>query len=369
MALLNRISSGLVFLDEFATDRLNPVWQVSPSDESRYSLTERPGYLRLKHGDPDLFILMNSPRFDHVFEMDVDYSPVRASDQGGIAAFRDKDTRIEMLEYYDPDKGTAQQWGVIRMKRTGDLFEGYGSNDTGKTWELVGVSYLTAPKIGMTLKGIQESSSDTLDVSVARVYRDTTVQVGNISAGMTVQLLSKTGTKLAEAKCEQDKDYVKVDVSKLRFPLEAQIKLFNASMFEIAATAVMTDVWGGDVYWYGMKLDLEVDTILMRQDREYQLGNMQGGLIEKKVFVVNNNDITLTNVRVSVAAFSEYFGWEWVDIAEDVYLQPGIYQDGLLLGTIQPQEKVPIWFRIKRQPEQQIASLNDYKFRIVFESG
>lgn len=369
MSLVNRISNGLVFRDQFETIELNSMWQVSPSDNTRYSLTEKPGYLRLKHGDPDLFILMNSPRFDFVMEVDTKYVPVRASDQGGIVAFRDKDTRLELLEYFDPATGTTIAYDRIRIIRRSDLIEGYGSNNNGKTWDLIGVSYLSAPKIGVVLHGIQEAQSSNLDISEIRMYRDTTVQIGNLIPGQLVKLVDDKGVTIGAETCDVNSDHVKINGVNFTFPLKGKIQIYDTSSLLLDETTLLTDIWGGDVFWYGVKLDLEVDGILMRQDREYQLGNMEAGLIERIMYVVNNNDIPLYNVRASVLALSEYYGWEWTDIASDLYGQPGTYQDSILLGTIQPGERVPVWCKITRRPYQQIASLQDYKFRIMFESG
>lgn len=369
MALVNRISNGLVFRDSFDSGVLDAKWQVSPSDDTRYSLTESRGTLRLKHGDPDLFVLMLAPRYDFVFEAETNYAPTRASDQGGIVAFRDKDTRLELLEYFDPATGTRFGYDKIRMIRKADLFEGYGSNDGGKTWELIGVSYLSAPKIGFVLHGIKEAQSVNLDIPEVRMYRSTTVQVGNLIPGQSVKLCDEKGTVIKTDTCKDNSDHVDLDCTNVVFPLKGKIQIYDTTGHLLEDGEVVEDIWGGDVFWYGVKLDLEVDGVLMRQDREYQLGNMEQGIIERAMYVINNNDIPITNVRVSIAALGGYHGWEWTDVAQDVFGQPGTYQDKVFLGTIRPGEKVPLWCKITRQPAQQLASLQDYKFRIMFESG
>jgi len=369
LSLLNRISSGLVFRDTFDSPELNSMWQISPSDDRRYSLTERPGVLRLKHGDPDLFCLMTSPQFDYVFEVDTDYQPIRASDQGGIVVYRDKDTRIELLEYYDPQVGASKGYNRLRMVKKSELYAGYGSDDNGKTWELIGTTFLSSPKIGIVLHGIQESQSDTLDVLEVRMYRDTTIQVGNLQEGLKVKLLDGAGVLIKEATCEKDRDHVKLDVFNCNFPLTGKLQLLDPTGLILAETDVINDLWGGDVFWYGIHLDLEIDGVLLREDREFFLGNMENGIIEKKAYVVNNHDIPIPNVRISVQAFAEYQGWEWVDIAQDLFGQPSIYKDTYFIGTMQPGDRVPFWMKVTKRAGSQMVSLSDYKFRILFESG
>jgi hypothetical protein len=369
MGLLNRILSGLVFKDDFSSTVLNEMWQVSPSNPSRYSLTDVPGVLRLKHGEPDVYVLMNAPRFDFVFEADTNYAPTRPLDQGGLVAFRDKDTRVELLEYYDPATGTTYAYDRLRMVRKGDLVEGYGTNDNGSTWELIGVTFINAPKIGFVLHGVQETQSVPLDIKEMRMYRSTLIQIGNVVEGMRAVLLNEYNNVLRDEICKKDRDHIDLDVSTLQMPIKAKLRLYDAMGSLIEETPVMTDIWGGDLFWYGVKLDVEIDGTLLRQDREFQLGNMQGGVIEKKIYIINNNDISIPNVRISVEAYSDYFGWQWVDVARDVFGQPGSYQDAIYVGNMMPNDRTPVWIKIKRQPEQQFASLNDYKFRLAVESG
>lgn len=343
------------------------MWQISPSDETRYSLKERPGFLRLKHGSSDVFCLMTIPHFDFVFEIDTDYSPLRASDQGGIAVYRDKDTRIELLEYYDPDVGGAKGYNRLRIVRQSDLYSGYGSDDNGKTWELIGTTYMTAPKIGMVLHGIQESQSDTLDIDQVRIYRSPFIQVGNLSQGTVAKLMTPAGVVVKQATCQPDKDFVSLDVSNLNFPFQGKVQIVDSKGMVIGETEVFDNIWGGDVYTYGISLDLEINGLTMREDREFQLGNMQNGLIERKAYIINNQEVTIPNLTVAIESFSEYLGWEWADLAEDLFGQPATYKDSLFVGRVQPGERIPIWIKVTRRSGA-IATLSDYKFRITFES-
>lgn len=369
MALLNRISSGHILTDNFDSSILNTsIWQASPTDSSRYSLTERSGYLRLKHGDPDLFVLMTTPRYDFVMEVTTDYDPVRPSDQGGIVAYYDNNTYIEMLEYFDSVTGVTKTYNRLRMTRRGDLFEGYGSNNNGSSWELIGAAYLDAPKIGFVLHGINESSSDTLDIQAMKMYRDTKIHVGNMNPGQVAKLFTPSGALIGEATCATDSDHVKIDGQNLTWPIMGEIRLYDSSGFALDTTGVVDNMWGGDVFWYGIQLDLELDGMIVKQDRETQLGNMQAGTIERLAYIVNNNDIPINNVHASIASLGSYTGWEWADLAEDNLGEPMSYKDVLSLGTIRPGQRIPVWLKITRRASQQIASLHDYKFMILLES-
>lgn len=312
---------------------------------------------------------MNTPRFDFVMEVDTDYQPVRPTDQGGIVAYLDNENYIEMLEYFDSVTGITKAFDRLRMIKRSDLYEGYGSNDNGATWELIGTAFMNAPKIGLILHGIQETSSDVLDVDAVRIYRDTKLHVGNLNTGQTAKLFSKTGVLLGEAVCGANADYAKIECQNINFPLEGQVKLYDSTGFLLDETPVLSDIWGGDVFWYGIQLDFELDGLVLKQDREHQLGNMQGGVIEKKAYIINNNDIPVYNVRMSIIAHGSYLGWEWADVSKDSFGEPLAYSDMIELGTMQPGARVPVWMKVTRRASQQIASLQDYKFRVVFESG
>jgi len=154
----------------------------------------------------------------------------------------------------------------------------------------------------------------------------------------------------------------------LNWPFAGKLQLIDGNNLILGETEVMNDIWGGDIFTYGISLDLEIDGVTMREDREFQLGNMQNGLIERKAYIVNNQTVAIPNLIVSVESFSEYLGWEWVDIAEDLFGQPATYKDSLFLGTIQPGDRIPIWLKVSRRSGA-VATLTDYKFRISFESG
>ncbi len=323
----------------------------------------------MKHGDPDLFVLMTTPRYDFVMEVDTDYQPIRPSDQGGIVVYYDNNNYIEMLEYFDSVTGITKAYDKLRMIKRSDLFEGYGSNDNGKTWELIGTSFMNAPKIGLVLHGLQESSSDVLDVGAVRMYRDTKIHVGNLNPGQIVKLYSAAGVLLGEAVCGNDADHVKIEGQNIVYPFNGRVDLHDKTGFLLDSTGVVNDIWGGDVFWYGVQLDFELDGLILKQDREHQLGNMQGGVIERKAYIINSNDIPIYGVKASIGALGSYLGWEWADVALDVYGEPSTYQDVIEIGDLEPGERVPIWLKVTRRASQQIASLQDYKFIVVFESG
>jgi hypothetical protein len=201
------------------------------------------------------------------------------------------------------------------------------------------------------------------------MYRKTTIQIGNIKEGYTAKLLTTTGTLVQQVMCQKDRDYVDIDATNLTFPYSGKIQITNLTGMVLAETAVMTDLWGGDVFLYGVHLDMEVDGVNLRSDREYQLGNMDEGVIEKIAYVVNNHDIPIPGVTISVSAFSQYYGWEWVDIASNVFGTPGTYQDSIYMNTIHPGDRIPFWIKVSRRPGTGVASLNDYKFILMCESG
>lgn len=55
------------------------------------------------------------------------------------------------------------------------------------------------------------------------------------------------------------------------------------------------------------------------------------------------------NVRISIVAYGEEFGWEWCDLAPDNSGTPGTYEDSsLTVGTLAVGESKDFWVRVAK---------------------
>jgi hypothetical protein len=213
MPRLERASTGNIFFDSFDEANLNERWVVTPSLSSRYSLAERPGYLRVKHADSSTYIVTDLPATNEMmFEMKNDYKPVVSNDIGGIVVYKSSIDRVELVEYYDPVLDASRNYLYVRMIKNGDVFDGYGSQD-GVQWDLIGSTRIEdAAKIGIVLNGSQNILSVPLDVEYAAMYCDRFIYVENLQQGMKVKLLDNSNKVIEEQTVAADSSIAKFDM-------------------------------------------------------------------------------------------------------------------------------------------------------------
>lgn len=362
MSLLSRLSTGRIMEDDFTDTSLQSVWEPSPSDATRYSLTERPGYLRLKHGDVPLYLFMDLPNRDFVFEMKNAYTPGIADDSGGIVVYYNDEQYIQLLEYYDTVKGVGVNYTNMRMVRKGSLYSGYGSKDNGNTWELIGSTTSDdVNKIGLVLNHPQKTNSVPMDVEYVRVYADRRILVGNLASGMRIDLLKPDGTKVVSHTCRPGADHIYIDMTNLPIPFRGKLRVYS-STGDVKETTDEISIWGGDVFWYGLLVEIYNDKGLLPTDVETELGPMLAGHIEMKLTIKNPGAVPITNTTISVKQFHEFHGHEWVMLAEDIGGNPSAYSKSVNIGTLYGGEGRPIWVRVSKEFTNDFGFAGDHKF-------
>lgn len=364
MPLFQKLSSGKIFEDYFAGGSMNPSWQASPTDPARYSVTDKPGYLRLKHGDTPLYFLVDMPNRDFVFEVQTDYTPTDLNESAGIVVFQDNKRRMELLEYIDPESQAVVNYTHMRVSRKGSLYTGYGSRDGGTKWEIIG----SGAADGMTKLGlvVNHATGANFDVQDAKIFSDTLVSFGNLKPGMRVELCDATNTQvISEATCPATQDYVYISLAALPIPYNGVLKIYSetGTLLEMLPAA---DIWGGDSYWYGLMLDVKWNGVQMTVDKETALGYMNNGIIETYVEVTNPGTDPVHGVRASKATLGSLKGSEWVQLAEDVGNAPGVYNQALYLGTINPGETRKVWIKITKDMQDALANIGNRKFLLQF---
>ena len=366
MPLINKLSSGRIYSDEFTSVDVNPIWQVSPTDPSRYSLTDREGYLRLKHGDAPLYLLMDMPNKDFVFEIKNDYLPTQVGDSAGIVVYRDASSRIELLEYFDSRTRTVA-YTHMRVQRKGEVYTGYGSEDDGRTWKIIGSGTAQGmTKIGLVINGLQATGVKDFDVDYVKVFEDNKFIVGNLSPGMKVELLDENNNLLDSRVCPTEQDHIYIETVTLPSELKGRIRISEGG--EIIETSDLMTIWGGDVFWYGLIVEVLRNGDLLPKDTETPLGHMINGLIEAIVSVRNPGSDPLPNVKVSRSKYFDHRGHEWVKLAEDIGGFPGDYKDEVFIGTIFPGEEYKIWIKITKEYTSHFALVGSNKFLLEVTS-
>lgn len=361
MPLLNRLSTGKILEDNFTSTALNEMWQPSPTDPSRYSLTEKPGYLRLKHGDSPIYMLIDLPNRDFVFEIKNEYNPTKDQDTGGIVVFRDETHSVQLLEYFDSQKGVGMNFTHMRMVRMGSLYSGYGSKDNGATWQLIGTTTSdTVYKIGLILNS-NVAGAVPLDVDYVKIYADKRFLVSNLVPGMRIDLLRPDGTIALTKTCPVGADHLYFDTTNLPAPFVGKLRVWNASGV-LKETSEQMSIWGGDLFWYGLLVEIYKDNKILPKDIDTELGPMMSGSIEVRLVIKNPSITPIYGTLVSVKKYHEFHGHEWVQVAQDVGGRAGEFGRTLAIGTLYAGEERTIWLKVSKEFSNDFAMAGDHKF-------
>jgi cytochrome c len=162
--------------DEFNTDALDRRWSWVREDASYWSLTERPGYLRIATQDETLFEPVNSQKnllltdadaLDFRLTTKVAFTPTANFQKAGLLIYQDDDNYLEVtrgrtfgsgVQLFREIGGTAEVITVsetatttyLRVVKVGDVYTGYSSLD-GSSWSTIGVytASLDSPQVGV----------------------------------------------------------------------------------------------------------------------------------------------------------------------------------------------------------------------------
>jgi hypothetical protein len=364
MAILNRIQSGQAQVDTFDEVTLDPVWIVTPNDPLRYSVTDRPGFLRLMHGSPNLYLLRDEPGSKYLMDLKLDYTPDSETDQGGLVAYRSNEQMIELVSYYDA--GQLGPWVGMRLYRNGTTYQAYASAD-GDTWIYIGSQQISlTDRIGLTLHSAVDTTL--MDVDTWQVASDRYVHVGNLLDGMYVELADSLGDVVVTATCTTPADRIVIDMIERPIPFEGTLRLYGASSLLLHETE-LGDIWPGDIFWYDVNMQLWMNGELVSPDSTTYLGTMQDGYIEVPLMLVNVDPDTVINVLVAMQQFQTYRGWDWVQVAPDILGVPGDYVDNVPITSLVSGGTFPFWMRVET-PDEATAfdAFEDWKFQLVIRN-
>jgi hypothetical protein len=355
-----------MFMDDFNSTSLGMEYTLSSSDPERYSLTERPGFLRLKHGADTFLVLLDTPDTDFVFEISNSYLPVLESDFSGIVAWKSMDDYVELLEWYDTSQDTAMTYPYMRLEKVGLSYTGYGSQD-GETWTLIGtIKMVGAGKIGLVINGPLEDESVPFDVDYVKIFRNKYLQVTNLNTGYVVQLFSSTAELLEEVTVGAENG-AKLDLTNYLGPFDANLRIVNALGEELLYTAIQ--VQQGDIYYYGDVLDVyritdEGEEFLL-PTQDISLGTMSNGNILQKFRIHNSTPNTFHNISVGAVQYDANFGYQWVTLAEDVAGVAGTFASPVELGDLPNGESKYFWVKVTRDTNHLTASVDPYRFALI----
>ncbi|ANB66148.1 hypothetical protein GFC29_3814 (plasmid) [Anoxybacillus sp. B7M1] len=311
-------------------------WIITPS--GYYSISERPGYLRMKHHATKdaLAVFPVPPSF--ALEIEAEYFPTQAADTGGLILYRDSEQSAEFLEVYTDDTSSdVTRWRAIGQNNVFDLY-----SDSGEGIEFVDSVSIAPVKAGIVLKKGQAAGFVPLDVKRVVVTTSDTLIVGNLPDGAVAQLLSTDGQVQATSIASGGVAAIKMPL--LRFDGRLVVKQGSSVLGDI------TNVfYGGDRYDKGSSVSIVTDPNTKAElsvTSPTDLGLMVNGVLLKQLWVYNPEPFAVTTVSIDVVQWNSKFGYQWADIANDVNGSPGTFSDSINISLISPGATVPFYVRI-----------------------
>jgi hypothetical protein len=389
MPRLERARTGDIFFDDFDGPTLDERWVVTPSLASRYSLSERPGYLRVKHAESSTYILTDIPATNEMlFEIKNDYKPVVSNDIGGIVVYKTSTDRVELIEYYDPILDATRNYLYVRMYKSGDVFDGYGSQD-GILWELIGSARIEdAVKIGIVLNGVPNVLSVPLDVEYAAMYSDRFIYVENLEEGMITKLFDKDNNLIEEQTVQPGFSVVKFDMFSRLLPFEGYIELYSPSNVLLYKTPCER-LYPGDEFQYIMNIDVRfqrrvfvveydsygtpvskpkfISNVDLELDQVTHIGDMEGAYVEGILTIKNLDAEDIINLEASIGLYSELYGTGMIQLALDNYGEPGNYQDKVIIN-VPAGSSTNIWIKISATSIPTLSKYDVFKYKLVLKN-
>jgi len=184
-------SYDYTWTDDFNTSTLHPLWSWVREDATHWSLTARPGFLRITTQDDSLWesfntqhnlLMTTAPSTHFRITIKVTITPTQNFQKAAILVYQDDDNYLELqrvyadgnkVEFIHEDSGTATFVEVgesattvyLRIEKEDSTYTGYYSSD-GSNWAQIGqyTTTLVCSKVGIgathELPGVSEIPAD-----------------------------------------------------------------------------------------------------------------------------------------------------------------------------------------------------------------
>lgn len=348
---IHRVQSGLIFDDNF--DTLNTRWVVSPSDSYVYDDVGKKLILNHNPTDRSTNALFSLPQDEDelLLQVHADYTPTRLGDEGGIVIWKNALEKVEFLESEDSTQaGTYSVWRAVKRQ---NLWTFYAERNNA--WELFDSTIcVDATMAGVVLKGVPRAGYVPLVIDRVILCRGAHISVGNINSLYKVELIDDNMQVVSEHIVPEG--YSGIDIELPSIPFRGKLRIYDrddsGNYVLVDEQKEYADMYGGDIFLRGTDLKVIWKGQELSEITPTHLGALKNDEIEQKMTVVNPTTGNVAeNVTIRIAAYSQEFGWEWCDLANDEGGVPSEYQDTTIyLGTLFAGESKDFWVKVTRQP-------------------
>ncbi|NNV04762.1 hypothetical protein ETC00_19390, partial [Brevibacillus sp. MCWH] len=146
--------------------------------------------------------------------------------------------------------------------------------------------------------------------------------------------------------------YSGIDIELPSIPFRGKLRIYDrddsGNYVLVDEQKEYADMYGGDIFLRGTDLKVIWKGQELSEITPTHLGSLKNDEIEQKMTVVNPTTGNVAeNITIRIAAYSQEFGWEWCDLANDEGGVPGEYQDTTIyLGTLFAGESKDFWVKV-----------------------
>lgn len=153
-----------------------------------------------------------------------------------------------------------------------------------------------------------------------------------------------------------------------------KLRIFPKDKYEqtIAMYDMGEETFGGDGFSLERDISVFIDNKEVKTDKLYDLGIFYRGSYFIKADVHNNEEYAISDVKITVIKYSEYYsGEEQVEVAlfEDGISETKLdYHKEVIIPEIRPSEGRSVYIKLKDKPNQGVYDTgNDFRFKILVE--
>lgn len=302
--------------------------------------------LTLTHCDKDTYIIRPFDESVGIVEYDIDYTPQKEGDAGGVLLYNSSDHHVEVLEVADKRK---LDLGKARIKRTphedGHII--VVEMEREGRWELIDTFTGDYRYYGVISKK-GESSFEPVVVDRITAVKENYLTVEGLPFGFSASL---EGVKSEEAD-----DDGKVFIALKDLSSEGTLTIYD----EVGAVVGEREgiFYGGDSWKLGTYLQVMRDGKELDKFEPERLGRVTNNLLEVQLDLVNPTTTTAKHIALALKEYdkdgkqisSSLDGLEWVHLAED---EDGFPSNNLVKvlewERLGGEEERPFWIVIKKE--------------------
>lgn len=359
MITVKKIKSGKILFEDYSalTNLQTDSWTFHPN-VSRFYIDQTSGQLNIIHGTSPTYMLRDLPE-NFVFELQNTYNPSEDNDMGGIVIYEGDDEKLELYEYYNATVGTIPTYPHVRLKKTGEKYDGYGSQD-GRNWDIRGsIIYEHGNKFGLALEGEQ---GDNLKIEKIKIFESTKIKIKGMPSNSRAVVSLDNFSKDMIGQGVENNHEIEFDLFNYVFPLDIIITIYDSNN-TVFAESDINDVFGGDEFHCGNFLELYYNNSPL-DALNNDFGYIDSFYKDYRLEIKNMINVAHENINLEIKKYLNEFGDEWIQVCKDNNGVPNnTFSKSLIFDSIDANGSVYFWVRITRGSIP--VSVDDYLFDFV----